>query len=250
MLIRRPQRLINWLMNRVPESFRLLQTVNFCCGTLIGFCFASHSAVLAQAPPHGSESTGWAAEQAAAGAESPDSLIQLRLQTDQPTGGIELSELFGSASFDAEIQSPEQFFGFPLAARHLRHDQLVAYARYLANASPHLRLLPYAESHGGRPLYVLMAHNNADDIELQTLLDRRQELTQGQTESLPSDRPIVYFGYSIHGDEASGANAFPAVAYYLAAADDSRRNQVLDQAVLLLDPCLNPDGSDRFANWA
>ncbi|XZE53007.1 M14 family metallopeptidase [Planctomycetaceae bacterium SH139] len=206
--------------------------------------------MLAQAQTAVSGSPDQVAGQAVERAQTPESLIQLRLQTDQPAGGLDLSELYGGVSFDGEIQSPEQFFGFPLAARHLRHDQLVAYARYLANASPHLRLLPYADSHGGRPLYVLMAHRNADDIELPRLLDRRRELTQGQAESLSSDRPVVYFGYSIHGDEASGANAFPAVAYYLAAADDSRRNQVLDEAVLLLDPCLNPDGSDRFANWA
>ena len=59
----------------------------------------------------------------------------------------------------------------------------------------------------------------------------------------------MWLGYSIHGNEASGMNAAPLVAYYLAAAEDEDVREMLDKTIILMDPCLNPDGSNRFATW-
>lgn len=171
----------------------------------------------------------------------------------QNTVGLNTTELFPQANFSDQIQSPEQYFKFKLGSKHLLHYQVVQYCEYLAEASEHVRLIPYAESHGGRPLQVLMVTRNADSLDLQQLQQQRRELTQGTTDSnqatAKDTKTLAYIGYTIHGDEASGLNAFPAVAYYLAAGSDDLRETTLDQSILLLDPCLNPDGSDRFANW-
>jgi hypothetical protein len=61
---------------------------------------------------------------------------------------------------------------------------------------------------------------------------------------------FVYLGYSIHGNEPSGANASMLVAYHLAAGRGAEVEDLLADAVVLLDPALNPDGLGRFAHWA
>ena len=61
---------------------------------------------------------------------------------------------------------------------------------------------------------------------------------------------VVYLGYSIHGNEASGANASLVVAYHLASSESPEVRSLLDRMVVLLDPALNPDGLGRFAHWA
>ena len=61
---------------------------------------------------------------------------------------------------------------------------------------------------------------------------------------------VVYMGYSIHGNEPSGANAALLAAYWLAACKSSEVATYLDNAVILLDPCFNPDGFHRFSTWA
>ena len=166
------------------------------------------------------------------------------------TQGLPVTDYLPEGSFDTNIQTPEQFFGFKLGSRHLLHHQVAAYSQYLAEASPHLRMLPYATSHGQRSLYVLLVTRDADTLDLQQLEQQRRSITSGDsTPSLDGKKAVAYVGYTIHGDEASGINAFPAVAYYLAAGSDTLRNQTLDRSILLIDPCLNPDGSDRFANW-
>jgi len=40
------------------------------------------------------------------------------------------------------------------------------------------------------------------------------------------------------------------VAYYLAAAPYASLAKMLDNNIVLFDPCYNPDGFNRFASWA
>ncbi|NJO02656.1 MAG: hypothetical protein HC880_14080 [Bacteroidia bacterium] len=74
-------------------------------------------------------------------------------------------------------------------------------------------------------------------------------MTPQEAVSLSEVPLVVNFGYSVHGNEASGSNAAVLVAYYLAAAQDPAIEQVLENTIILLDPCLNPDGFHRFSTW-
>jgi murein tripeptide amidase MpaA len=66
-----------------------------------------------------------------------------------------------------------------------------------------------------------------------------------------NNRPIViYQGFSIHGNEPSGSNAALLIAYYLAAGQGTQIENILNNTVILFDPCYNPDGLQRFAYWA
>jgi len=60
---------------------------------------------------------------------------------------------------------------------------------------------------------------------------------------------VIYQGNSIHGNEPSGGNGALATAYYLAAAQGEYIDDLLDNAIILLDPCYNPDGFQRFSSW-
>ena len=61
---------------------------------------------------------------------------------------------------------------------------------------------------------------------------------------------VLHMMYSIHGNEASGANATPLLAYYLAAVKEDYLDVQLKNVVIILSPVLNPDGLDRFASWS
>ncbi|MEO1617272.1 MAG: M14 family zinc carboxypeptidase, partial [Planctomycetota bacterium] len=171
--------------------------------------------------------------------------------TEKDRDAVDLGAVLPAAEFDEAIRTPAQFFGFELGSRHLRHDQLVAYSRYLARNSERVRLIPYGETHGKRPLLMLLVTRGADELNLELVSEARRKLASGQNKSVPEGaKTVAYFGYSVHGDEASAANAFPAVAYYLAAGKGPAIEGLLDNSMLLLDPALNPDGVDRFANWS
>lgn len=151
----------------------------------------------------------------------------------------------------ADLKSPEDFFGFAVGSRHLRHDQVHAYMRYLADHSDRAVSIPYGQTHGSRPLSVLAISDAAHIKQLNSLREKRPELTFGKSTKVPDDALLVmYLGYSVHGDEASAINAAPLIAYHLCSSRDAEVGAWLKQGVYLLDPALNPDGIDRFANWA
>ena len=154
--------------------------------------------------------------------------------------------------YDGSITTPEAYFGFHPGERHLFHYQLVGYMRLLASESDRMQWTTYGESHGHRELGQLVISSPENLARLETI--RRQHLKLADPAvsgglDIRSMPVVVNLNYSIHGNEPSGANAAPAVAYYLAAATGPAVDELLDKMVILLDPVLNPDGLDRFANW-
>ena len=98
-------------------------------------------------------------------------------------------------------------------------------------------------THEGRPLALLTITSPRNHARLDQI--RKAHLEGG------SELPVViWLGYSIHGNEASGSNAAPLTVYHLAAARGEAIDQLLEHAVILIDPSLNPDGLGRFATWA
>ena len=152
---------------------------------------------------------------------------------------------------DATITSPAEFFGFRMGSRHLRHEQVCDYMKLLASESDRVALVPYATSHGGRPLFVLVITSPKNHADLAKIKKTHQELASG-VRKVPGkeDRSVMYLGYGVHGDEASAMNASPLVAYHLASSLAGSVVDSLERSVFLLDPSLNPDGGSRFAHWA
>jgi len=150
----------------------------------------------------------------------------------------------------AGLDSPDDFFGFPVGSRHLRHDQIVSYLKYLADHSDRVSLIHYGTTHGGRPLMVAAITSAQNHEQLDAIRGAHRRLSSGRTRTVPRDAHLVmYLGYNVHGDEASAANAAPIVAYHLASSQSEELVGWLRDSVFLLDPVLNPDGLDRFTNW-
>ncbi|MEW4923059.1 M14 family metallopeptidase [Algibacter sp. 2305UL17-15] len=153
--------------------------------------------------------------------------------------------------YNAAIPTPESVLGHPVGEWHVTHDKLVEYMKALANVSDRITIENLGKTFEGRPLILLTItspenHQNIENIRLKhlKLMDSSSDKLNIQTMPL-----VVYQGFSVHGNEASGVNASLLLAYYLAAAQGSEIDELLKNTVILLDPALNPDGVQRFASW-
>ena len=155
-------------------------------------------------------------------------------------------------TYDPDIPTPEAFFGHQIGEWHLTHDKLVFYMKALAEASPRVAYTEYARSHEGRPLAHLTITSADNHNRLEEIRANHVAVSDPDSNIKPAkDQPVVlYQGFSIHGNEASGGNAAPLVAYYLAAGQSQEVLKTLEEAVILFDPCFNPDGFQRFSTWA
>ncbi|MBX2878027.1 MAG: zinc carboxypeptidase [Saprospiraceae bacterium] len=156
--------------------------------------------------------------------------------------------------FDPSIPSPEAFLGYEIGDYHTRHDRIVAYLEALAAASDRASLIDYGKTHELRRLVILQI---SDPSHLQNIEAHRQEHLQlinpdasiqdGDLVDLPV---FVNLAYNVHGNEPSGGEASMLAAYVLTASNHPDIERYRRQAIVFLDPVINPDGRDRHSQWA
>lgn len=155
-------------------------------------------------------------------------------------------------AYNQNIPTPKSVLGHEVGEWHVTHDKLVYYMTALSEASDRITLENRGTTFEGRPLLLLTITSPANHNNIETLRKDHLALTENGSSSLNTENMpiVVYQGFSIHGNEASGSNAALAVAYYLAAAQGPKIDELLNKTVILFDPSLNPDGLQRFSYWA
>ncbi len=155
-------------------------------------------------------------------------------------------------SYNADIPTPKEIIGHEVGEWHVTHDKLMFYMQTLAEASDRISIENRGSTFEGRPVLLLTVTSPKNHQNIQKIRQDHIALTENRGNSIAvEDQPIVvYQGFSIHGNEPSGANAGLVYAYYLAAAEGPEIETMLDKMVILMDPSFNPDGLQRFAYWA
>ena len=159
-------------------------------------------------------------------------------------------------TYDASIPSPAAFLGYELGEQLSLHADVVAYLKALDAASDRITVQEYGRTYEGRPLYYLVVtspdnHGRLDEIRQNNLrLAEGEALSDADADALIAAQPVIpWLSYNVHGNEASSTEAAMQVAYRLAAGQDDAVTSLLADAVIILDPCINPDGRDRFVYW-
>ncbi|MEO0585283.1 MAG: M14 metallopeptidase family protein [Bacteroidota bacterium] len=146
-----------------------------------------------------------------------------------------------------QIPTPDAYLGYPLGSQFSRHHQIVGYFEAVAAQSSKVRLLPYGQTNEGRPLMVAVVTSEANMANLEQIRQNNLQATGLREFEVKGKRlPIVWLSYNIHGNEASASEAAVKTLYEFAAHDTANW---LDEVVLMIDPCINPDGRDRYVNW-
>tara|TARA_Y100001935_G_scaffold196819_1_gene164923 strand:+ start:28921 stop:31509 length:2589 start_codon:yes stop_codon:yes gene_type:complete len=156
-------------------------------------------------------------------------------------------------TFDESIPTPEEVLGFQVGEWHVRPDLLVNYMYAVAEASDRVTIQEYARTYEQRPNVILTITSPENQANIDQIRKEHVQLTDPATSGDldPASMPIIFqMSYSVHGNEPSGSNASLAVVYYLAAAQGPEIDEWLQNAVILIDPSINPDGLGRFAHWA
>jgi len=151
----------------------------------------------------------------------------------------------------AQLQHPSDFLPHALGEQFTPHHLLVDYVRHVAAESDRVTLKTYGRTYQGRPL-LLCAISSPENL---AQLDAIRQNNLRRTGHIPGkvnpalDRSIVWLSFSIHGNEAAGAEASMEVLHRLARSGDEQVADWLGKTVVLLDPVLNPDGYDRYTHW-
>lgn len=147
----------------------------------------------------------------------------------------------------AQLQSPDTFLGYRLGERFTPHHRVVDYFRHAAAQVPaQMKLIEYGSSYEGRPLIAAVISSPSNMSRLEEIRLNNLRLAGLAEGSGKIDAPaIVWMSYNIHGNEAVSTEAVMLTLYELL----TQHNAWLNDAVVILDPCANPDGHSRYVNW-
>ena len=153
------------------------------------------------------------------------------------------SILCTSLLFSQALTSPSEFLGYELGTHFTPHHRVVDYFEYLAGAaSGEMTLTQYGQTYEGRPLLLAFLSSAANMQNLDRIRTSHLESTSGKS---TAETAIVWLSYNVHGNESVSTEAAMQTIFDLL----SSKKQYLENTVVIMDPCINPDGRDRYVNW-
>ncbi|WP_026260135.1 M14 metallopeptidase family protein [Segetibacter koreensis] len=151
------------------------------------------------------------------------------------------------------LQSPEQFLGYKIGTHYTPHYKIVNYVKAVAQAKPDMvKVEKYGETNEGRELlvaYIASPENlkRLDEIRQNNL--RISGIEKDKPASIDNAPAIVWLSYNVHGNETSSSEAAMLTLYTLVNPSNAKSTEWLKNTVIIIDPCINPDGRDRYVNW-
>lgn len=153
-----------------------------------------------------------------------------------------------SIHIKGQVKSPQDFLGFELGSQFTRHHQVVDYFQHVSDKSEAVIISGYGKTYEKRPLYLAFVSSPENLKNLEQIREdnlKRAGIIRGQP---VTDKVIVWLSYNVHGNESVSTEASMATLYEL-VKPDSDKSKWLEEVVVVIDPCVNPDGRERYVNF-
>ncbi len=156
------------------------------------------------------------------------------------------------------ITTPERAFGFPVGSdrKLIRWPDMLRYFQEIAAASGRVHYDEIGQTTEGRPFALLTISSAANLARLEELREVQKRLADprglpdSEAERLTGiGRCIVLLTCGIHATEVGATQMVPELVYQLATSEREDIRQILDNVILLIAPCLNPDGMELVTSW-
>ncbi len=149
-----------------------------------------------------------------------------------------------------KIQSPAEFLGYQLGGQFTPHERIAGYFRYIAQASKNVKLTQYGKTSEGRPLLAAFIASDENVGRLEEIRQNNLRLTGLVSGAANTNSPaIVWLSYNIHGNEPSSSEAAMEMLYEMVEPSNTQTKNWLKNTVVVIDPCQNPDGRERYVNF-
>ncbi len=151
----------------------------------------------------------------------------------------------------SQTTNPDIFLGYDYGNKYTSHYKVLEYFEMeQKNNRDLVKLETYGITNEGRPLFAVIlstAENmkNLESIRTNNLRNARA-LNDGIKANV-TGKAIVWLSYNVHGNETSGTEA--AMKTYYDLMSKSKNHELLKDLIVIIDPCLNPDGRERYINW-
>ncbi len=147
------------------------------------------------------------------------------------------------------VPSPANYLGYEVGTKFTRHHQIVSYFNAIAQAKPEMvKIMSYGKTNEGRELLVAAIGLPENIAKLEEIRKHNTGLTNGSVTDL-NQPTIVWLSYNVHGNEPASSEAAMLTLFALVDPTNTKTKEWLKSTIVIIDPCINPDGRDRYVNW-
>ena len=153
------------------------------------------------------------------------------------------------------IPKPVNFFGHQLGAdRKLAHWNRIVEYFWELDKSPMVKVEDLGKSTEGNPFLLVIITSKENIARLEEI--RTQSWKLAHPKEIPDEEikeiiekgvAVVAMSMSIHANEVGGTQMAPELAWELISLPENK--EILDNTVLLMFPCFNPDGQIMVAEF-
>jgi hypothetical protein len=149
----------------------------------------------------------------------------------------------------AQNQSPDAFLGYTLGSHFTPHQKVVDYFKQIAAANKNIKLQTYGKTYEGRELVIAVISSQENIDQLEQIKANNLKLAKADKSAKITKQPaILWLSYNVHGNEANSTETAMKVLYNLAEAKQDHVKDWLKNIIVIIDPCLNPDGRERYVS--
>jgi hypothetical protein len=166
--------------------------------------------------------------------------------------------LFFAAPAGAALQSPKEFLGQGVGEdRQLfSWDSILSYLDHLDAESDRIELLELGQTTEGRRFVMAVVADEQGLRDKDRIREQARELYQVREtdeararEIASGGRAILAFSLGVHSTEVGAPQASMEMLYLLVSAEDPVTVRARKELLVLMVPCMNPDGLDLVRDW-
>ncbi len=159
------------------------------------------------------------------------------------------SSMTSALCAQVKLQSPAEFLGYELGDRFTRHYRVVDYFKHVDEAASNVKVMQYGETYEHRALIYAIVTSPENFANLEQIRQDNLRRAGALEGTAASKVAIVWLSYNVHGNEANSMEASMKTLFELVNPSNPKTKEWLKNTVVILDPCINPDGRDRYANF-
>jgi hypothetical protein len=157
-----------------------------------------------------------------------------------------------------KVIPPREFFGFEIGEdrKLARWDKIVEYFKHLQENSNRIKVVELGKTTEGNPfiLAYISSPENLKRLEEYRQISYRLANPRGLSDEEASKlakmgKAVVAITNSLHATEVGGTQMSIELAYKLVTGEDETTKEILNNVILLLFPCFNPDGQIMVVDW-
>ncbi|MCS6873969.1 MAG: M14 family zinc carboxypeptidase [Pyrinomonadaceae bacterium] len=166
-------------------------------------------------------------------------------------------DFYTRGPYRKEVPTPQKLLRYDIGKFHTTYAQMETVINAIAKAaSDRVRIFELGLTNEYRMIYLIAISSPENLARLDEIKANNARLTDPrktspkEAENIINSNPlIVWLAYTIHGNESASFEAMMQVVYQLAASEEPATLEILKNLVVLIIPCQNPDGHERFVTW-